>query len=217
MNTDTLNWSWTTPAASTCRRARTRSRCGPPTTSTLTTSISNQGRLTINAQVPGDTPPNALLDVTGTITGGQVLHLDLTGTATDDIGVASRCGSRIAGPRHQPVPPAQRHGLRARMPRSRPSSRARTRPAPPGRCRWTCRPRATGPSRRTATTPSGQQDTSTRGATARYEIYPGDVAPVFNENLRVPQGGETFTEGRIPVTRSGRGRSADRQPFRSRS
>ena len=46
----------------------------------------------------------------------------------------------------------------------------------------------------------GPDDTSTSGATARYEIYPGDVAPVFNENLRVPQGGETYTEGRIPVT-----------------
>jgi len=47
-----------------------------------------QGRLTLNAQIPGDAPPNGLLDVTGTVTGGQVLHLDLTGTATDDQGVA---------------------------------------------------------------------------------------------------------------------------------
>ena len=50
--------------------------------------LANQGRLTINAQIAGDAPPNGLITVTGTVTGGQVLHLDLAGTATDDQGVA---------------------------------------------------------------------------------------------------------------------------------
>ena len=53
----------------------------------LTTSSTNQGKLTINAQVPGDAPPDGKLNVTGTVTGGQLLHLDLAGTATDDKGV----------------------------------------------------------------------------------------------------------------------------------
>ena len=55
----------------------------------LTTSSTNQGRLTINAQVAGDAFPDGTLSVTGTQTGVQVLHLDLAGTATDDIGVAA--------------------------------------------------------------------------------------------------------------------------------
>ena len=54
----------------------------------LGTSSANQGRLTINVQVAGDAPPDGLINVTGTVPGGQVLHLDLAGTATDDKGVA---------------------------------------------------------------------------------------------------------------------------------
>ena len=55
----------------------------------LTTSSSDQGRLTINVQVPGDAPPNGLLDVTGTPSVACSPLLNLTGTATDDFGVAS--------------------------------------------------------------------------------------------------------------------------------
>ena len=54
----------------------------------LGTSSNNQGRLTINVVIPGDAPPDARITPTGTITGVQVLHLDLAGTATDDKGVA---------------------------------------------------------------------------------------------------------------------------------
>jgi len=43
--------------------------------------------LTISAQVPGDAPPNGLLTFTVPPLGS--LHLDLAGTATDDIGVQS--------------------------------------------------------------------------------------------------------------------------------
>ena len=55
----------------------------------LATTSANQGRLTINVQVPGDAFPNATITPTGTVNGVQVLHLDLTGSATDDLGVAS--------------------------------------------------------------------------------------------------------------------------------
>ena len=44
---------------------------------------------TVNAQVAGDAPPDGKLNVTGTVTGGQSLRLDLAGTATDDMGVAA--------------------------------------------------------------------------------------------------------------------------------
>ena len=59
----------------------------------LTTSSTNQGRLTINAQVAGDASPNGLLSFTGTDASIETLHLDLAGTATDDMGVA---GVRVA-------------------------------------------------------------------------------------------------------------------------
>ena len=77
----------------------------------LTTSSTNQGKLTINAQVPGDAPPDGKLNVTGTVTGGQSLHLDLAGTATDDKGVKAVRVSLVRR-RHQPVPPGQRHARR---------------------------------------------------------------------------------------------------------
>jgi hypothetical protein len=55
----------------------------------LTTSSTNQGRLTINAQVANDAFPDGRLNFTGTDASIEVLHLDLAGTATDDKGVAS--------------------------------------------------------------------------------------------------------------------------------
>ena len=42
-----------------------------------------------------------------------------------------------------------------------------------------------------------QQDTSTSGATARYQVFPGDTAPVNVANLFAPAQGATFTQSRI--------------------
>ncbi len=47
---------------------------------------------------------------------------------------------------------------------------------------------------------AGQTDTSTSGATARYRIYPGDVAPTLNEALLSPTENTTFNDGRIFVS-----------------
>ena len=47
---------------------------------------------------------------------------------------------------------------------------------------------------------AGQTDTSTSGATARYRIYPGDVAPTLTEALLSPSEDTTFTDGRIFVS-----------------
>jgi large repetitive protein len=54
---------------------------------------------------------------------------------------------------------------------------------------------------------AGQQDTSTTGATARYQIYPGDQPPVLNESLLSPIEGTEFPDGRIFVS----GRAEDDQ------
>jgi hypothetical protein len=47
---------------------------------------------------------------------------------------------------------------------------------------------------------SGQQDTSTSGATARYLVYPGDLDPSLVETLGSPTEGTAFTEARIAVS-----------------
>ena len=106
VNATSYNWTYTTPFNLTpgtySFSVRGTDQLG------LTTSNNNQGRLTINAQIPGDTPPNTTITPTGTITGLQVLHLDLAGSATDDQGVAEvRVIAR--GPGQQSLPAAQRH------------------------------------------------------------------------------------------------------------
>ena len=65
----------------------TASRFGATDDLGLIDVVANQGRLTINVQVPGDAFPNATITPSGTVNGVQVLHLDLAGAATDDIGV----------------------------------------------------------------------------------------------------------------------------------
>ena len=53
----------------------------------LTTSSTNQGRLTINAQYAGDLPPNTTMAFTAPT--DESLTVNLAGTATDDLGVES--------------------------------------------------------------------------------------------------------------------------------
>ncbi|MGH2816151.1 MAG: Ig-like domain-containing protein, partial [Actinomycetota bacterium] len=87
INNPSFNWSYTTPfnlnPGQYSFSVRATDEIG------LTTSSTNQGRLTINAQVAGDAFPDGRLNFTGTDASIETLHLDLAGTATDDIGVAS--------------------------------------------------------------------------------------------------------------------------------
>ncbi len=193
---DSYNWSWTTPFNLTPGSYSFSVRAMDDLT--LTTSSSNQGRLTLAAQIPGDNPPDGLLDVTGTQTGGQSLDLNLTGTASDDLGVAEvRLTLRDNDTNRYLQPNGTMSAayaeitttLAAPNATSTTWSRAITLPTEGD---WS----VTALARDTA----GQQDTSTSGATARYILYPGDQPPTFVETLRVPTGGETYTEGRIPVT-----------------
>ena len=164
----------------------------------LTTSTTLQGRLSFTAHIPGDAPPNGLLDVTGTVLGGQVLRLDLTGTATDDLGVQSvRVALRDLDTNRYLQPNGTMSAAYADLPAvlATPGGTSTTWSLSrdlPTEGDWSVTAYAFDT--------AGQQDTSTTGATARYEIYPGDLPPTFVENLRVPTGGETYTEGRIPVT-----------------
>ena len=171
----------------------------------LTTASANRGSLTVNAQVPNDTPPDAKLNVTGTVTGGQSLHLDLAGTATDDKGVKAVTVSLFDGDTSKYLQPNGTLGAGF-------ATRTATLGSPNGlSSTWTL----------PVDLPQGgdwnvtaygfdtadQQDTSTSGATARYRIYPGDLPPTLTDNLFAPTENTTFSDGRIFVS----GRAEDDQ------
>jgi hypothetical protein len=196
VNSASANWSWTTPFNLSPGSYTFSVRATDDLT--LSTSSTLQGRLSWTVQVEGDTAPDTTITPTGVIVGGQVLHLDLTGGATDNFGVASvRVTLRDVDTNRylqdNGTVSSAYNDIEAVL--ASPNATSTT---------WTLSrdlPTAGDWSITAyAIDTAGQQDLSTTGATSRYEIYPGDTAPTFNETLRVPTGGETFAEGRIPVT-----------------
>ncbi len=202
-NPASYNWTYTTPfnlkPGNYTFEVRATDELG------LTTTSANRGRLTINAQVPGDNPPDGLLNVTGTILGGQVLHLDLAGTATDDLGVA---GVQVALRERDTSRYLQSNGSLTAAFATRPATLA----TPNGTStNWNLSVdlpvQGDWEVTAFAIDTAGQQDISTSGATARYRIYPGDNPPALTANLLSPTEGTTFTDGRIFVS----GRAEDDQ------
>jgi PKD repeat protein len=191
-----VNWSYTTPfnlsPGSYSFTVLATDDIGLSTTST------NQGRLTLNAQVPGDAPPNGLLTVTGTVSGLQSLALNLTGTATDDVGVASvRVALRDADTNRYLQPGGGQASAFATLPATleTPNGTSTNWSLPvtlPNEGDW----RVTAYAYDTA----GQQDLSTSGATASYPIYPGDLAPTVTAALALPQPDAVFVDGVILVS-----------------
>ena len=161
----------------------------------LSTSRNNRGSLTINAAIPGDLPPNA--DLTFTAPTDESLTVDLAGTATDDIGVASvqvslqdrNTGRYLQADGTMGAASAWREAVLD--------------PADATSTAWSL-PTITLPSggdwRFTvlAFDSSGQQDPS--AATATYAAYPNDDPPALSGTLGQPQTGASFDEGRIVVT-----------------
>ena len=195
---DTYNWSYTTPfnlkPGTYSFSVRATDELG------LTTSNSNQGRLTINVQVLGDNPPDAKLNVTGTQSGLTTRHIDLAGTATDDLGMAA---VNVALFENETGKYLQPNGTLASGFATIPASLSASGPGATS-VTWTLPldlP-ANGNYGVTAygVDTAGQQDTSTAGATATYLVFPGDAAPSVVTNLESPQGGETFSQGVIPVS-----------------
>ncbi|MGC3994581.1 MAG: PKD domain-containing protein [Propionicimonas sp.] len=164
----------------------------------LVTSSTNQGKLTLLAQVAGDNAPNGLLSVTGTVTGLQSLVVNLTGTATDDKGVASVRIAALDGDTNRYLQPdgsqsATFATINATL--ATPNGTSTTWSLPltfPNEGNW----QVTAYAYDTA----GQQDLSLSGATARYPIYPGDLPPTVTAALAQPQAGTVFTDGKIVVT-----------------
>jgi len=193
----TYNWSYTTPFVLTQGRYELEVRAVDD--DDLTTSFTYEAELDVDVEIPGDSPPNALLDVTGTQTGVQVLHLDITGTATDDFGVA------------QVLMEVYNRDLRLYLQQdgSLGAARARITGAvmdltDPTSVPWSYSVDLPAEGSYDVTAyavdTSGQLDTSQSGATARYVIYPNDNPPTVTENLLSPTNGTLFTEGRIQIS-----------------
>lgn len=197
------NWSYTTPfnlsPGSYTFTVNADDQIG------LSTNSSTRGSLTINAVIPGDSPPNATITPTGTITGQQVLLLNLTGSATDDLGVA-RVGVSIrdADTSRYLQPDGTMSASFATIDATLASPGATSTTwtldrALPTQGDWNVTAYAFDT--------AGQQDPSTTGATSRYPIYPGDQPPVLNEALLSPTEGAEFPDGKIFVS----GRAEDDQ------
>jgi len=199
-------WSYTTPFA---LKAGTYSFTVRATDEDgITTARSDQGSLSVLAQVPGDTPPvvtqtwcpNGVVTCPSTtttpITDG---HLALAGTASDDNGVASVEVSVFDSDtgrylQDDGTMSSAFHRLSTTLgsPQGSTSttwSRALELPQTGGNFTVTAY----------AFDTSGQQNTSTTGTAARYGYYPGDAAPGFTD-LGQPVDGSTFSDGKIVVT-----------------
>jgi PKD repeat protein len=196
INNPSFNWSYTTPfnlnPGQYSFGVRATDEIG------LTTSSTNQGRLTVNAQVAGDAFPDGRLNFTGSDASLEVLHLDLAGTATDDKGVAA---VRVALEDQDTGRYVQPNGTMAaafatlNATLDSPNATSTT---------WTLGVDLPTEGEFAVTAFAfdtvGQQDTSTSGATARYLVYPGDLDPTLSETLFSPTEGTAFTEARIFVS-----------------
>ena len=170
----------------------------------LSTGRDMRGALTIEVTVPGDAPPEGLLNVTGTQT-SDVLHLDLAGTATDDHGVDRVLVSVEDSETDRYLQPdgslkAAYAALEASL--ATPGGADTTWSLPvdlPTNGDYAVTARAVDT--------VGQYDPSTSGATAQYLVFPGDAAPFLWEDLASPAEGTAFTEARVFVS----GRAEDDQ------
>ncbi len=195
INAPTYNWSYTSvPLTPGIYDFRVRATDNLE----LSTSGSNQGRLSITAQVPGDAFPNGLLGFTGTDQNINALHLDLAGTATDDIGVQS---VKVALYDNDTGRYVQPNGTMAAA-----FATVDATLASPGATSTSFTLPIDLPTKGEfsvtawAFDTSGQQDTSTSGATARYLVYPGDADPTLDPALTLPADGTVFTDSRIVVS-----------------
>ena len=188
----TYNWTYTTPfnlsPGSYSFTVRANDDLG------LTTSSTNQGRLTINAQFAGDLPPNATFTFTAPT--DESLTVNLAGTATDDIGVER---VRVSLQERDTGRYLQANGTMAAAIAYRDAT---LNPPNATSTAWSLPP---------ITLPTGgdwrfsalandrvQQDPS--AATATYRVYPNDGPPALSDTLGEPDSGASFSEGKIIVT-----------------
>ena len=195
----TYNWTYTTPFNLTPGTYSFTVRATD--TDQLITASANQGRLTINAQIPGDSPPDGLLTPPTPPTPPATtasLHLDLAGTATDDHGVQSMRVAFLDNSTGRYVQPDGTSASAFATINANLASPGSTNTA------WTLPINLPSGGDYSITAwawdTAGQQDPVTTGATARYTVWPGDALPTFDATLGAPVDGATFDQGRIVVT-----------------
>ena len=160
-----------------------------------TTSSNNQGRLTINAQFPGDNPPATTMAFTAPTDGS--LTVNLAGTATDETGVTN---VRVSIQDRETGRYLQANGTMA----APIAYREATLGTPNGTSTTWSLPPITLPSggdwrfAATAFDTRGQFDASP--ATGTYTLFPGDGPPALSDTLGQPQNDATFDAGKIVVT-----------------
>ncbi|MGZ6743523.1 MAG: PKD domain-containing protein [Nocardioides sp.] len=190
----TYNWSYTTPftlsAGSYTFTVRATDDTG------LVTASTNQGRLTVNAQVAGDGPPDTTMSFTAPT--DESLTISLGGSATDDKGVSAvrvSLQDRDTGRYLQPNGTMAAAFATVDATLATPNGTTTTWSLPvtlPTSGNWTFTA--------IAVDSAGQQDPATTGATATYPAYPNDGPPALSDTLGQPQTGATFSDGKIVVT-----------------
>lgn len=188
---NTYNWSYTTPFNLSPGSYTFAVRATDD--SDLSTASANYGRLTVNAQYAGDFPPDTVMAFTAPT--DKSLSIDLAGTATDDIGVAS---VKVSLQDRDTGRYLQANGsmaatvafLNATLASPNATSTAWSLPITlPSGGDW----------RFTAVAwDTRQQDPS--AATGAYRVYPGDGLPTLSEALGQPQNNAAFTDGKIVIT-----------------
>ena len=161
----------------------------------LTTSSSNQGRLTINATYPGDNPPDTTMAFTAPTDGS--LTVNLAGTATDETGVTE---VRVTLQDRDTGRYLQANGTLS----GSPAYRSATLGTPNGTTTTWSLPPITLPGggdwRFSATAYDTRAQFDASPATGTYTIYPGDGPPSLSDTLGQPQTGASFDAGKIVVT-----------------
>ena len=195
LNTTSLGWEFETPEALVPGSYSFQVRATDK--QDLTTSSSMQGRINVNVTVPGDAPPNGVVD--GAASGVTApRQLALAGTATDDFGVGEVRVAILENDTDRYLRPdgslAAGFGtvdavLASPGATSTPWTLSRVLPIN-GDYSITAY----------AVDSSNQMDPSTSGATGRYAVYPGDALPVLNPTLASPIEGAEFTDARIFVS-----------------
>ncbi|MFI5100854.1 MAG: hypothetical protein ACHQE5_10140, partial [Actinomycetes bacterium] len=195
LNATSYAWTWTSPALTPGLydfRVRASDTLGQ------TTASASRGALTVTAQVPGDAFPDTALSFTGIDNTLQVLHLDLSGTATDDHGVS---GVRVAVFESDSRKYLQADGTLGSGYALLPATLGT-----PGGTSTTFTLSKDLPSQGNYTVTafavdtSGQMDVSSTGATAQYLVYPGDQPPTLDPNLGSPVNGSTVTGSHVVVS-----------------
>ncbi|MFV0458922.1 MAG: PKD domain-containing protein [Actinomycetales bacterium] len=190
------NWSWTTPFNLSPGRYAFRVRAVDDTD--LSTPTSLQGRLNIDVGPDGDAPPDTQMTSTDTEQNVDTLHLDVDGTATDDVGVAGvRFTLRDRDTGRYLQPDGTLATAVAFVDGTVQSPGATSTPYSlsvdlPSAGSYTVRA--------IAVDTAGQYDINGNGASRLYLVYPGDADPYLNSSLAQPTPGQEFTEGRIVVS-----------------